>query len=201
MEATGRKPCRALDLFYACDLAFCLSLLAFRFSIPPKKKAFCFPAELAGWSKAVGRCAQRIVHAAKFGKLPCGQRLRPVVNRLRVVHGLLPLRAAHCPQRRLTNTCKDLFEWIHENKYMGLKAAPLQATFYGACYRLHVVNPLPITREAITDYTCFCYRLHVDNVGRFACSPWGTRLCGIVTDYTWISRVIHRVTPTAKCFL
>ena len=21
MEATGRKPCRALDLFYACDLA------------------------------------------------------------------------------------------------------------------------------------------------------------------------------------
>ena len=140
---------------------------AFRLSFfnPLKEKALTSPAELAEWSKAVGRCAQRIVHAAKFGKLPCGQRLRPVVNRLRVVHGLLPLRVAHCPQRRLTNTCKDIFEWIHESKYMGRNAAPLQATFYGACYRLHVANPLPITRTPITDYTCFCYRLHVDNFG------------------------------------
>lgn len=135
MEATGRKPCRALDLFYACDLAFCLSPFAFQIL---KEKSFSFPGELAGWSKAVGRCAQRIVHAAKFGKLPCGQRLRPVVNRLRVVHGLLPLRVAHCPQRRLTNTCKDLFEGIHENNTWGKR---------GNRYR-------PRAARLVTDYTC-----------------------------------------------
>ena len=60
---------------------------------------------------------------------------------------------------------KDIFEGIHEKQYMGRRGAPLQATCYGACYRLHVANPLPITRESITDYTWFCCRLHVDNFG------------------------------------
>jgi hypothetical protein len=46
MEATGRKPCRALDLFYACDLAFCLRLSPFAFQTLKEKKLFPF---LVNW--------------------------------------------------------------------------------------------------------------------------------------------------------
>lgn len=157
MEAPGRKPCRALDLFYACDLAFCLSPLAF----PLKEKCLPLSVELAVWAKAVGRCAKRIVQAAKFGKLPCGQRLRPVVNRLRVVHGLQTLRAAHCPQRRLTNICLKIYlsRYLKSNTcrggwrlYRPRFTRPVTDYTSQIHYRLHV-SPLPITRGFITDYT------------------------------------------------